>query len=99
MSCCISRIYPGNEVSSGWKSEGRRSVLVMVGGGLGVGSEETINRFSADPFLAVVRGFQWDAMLDTKQDEAAVIQPLLPEQDLNVGVVGDGCGCGHGINP
>jgi len=44
----------------------------------------------------VVLSFQWDAVLNAEQDETAVVQALLLQQDLGVGVVGDGCGCGHG---
>ena len=89
-------MYPGNEVNSGWKSEGRGSVLVIVelvvDGSVGVSSNEAVNRFSTYPFLAVVRSFHRDALLNAEQDEAAVVQALLLEQELGVGVVGDWCG-------
>jgi len=63
----------------------------------GVSSDEAVNRFSAYPFLALVRSFQWDAVLDAEQDEAAVVEALLLKQDLGVGVVGDWGG--HELDP
>ena len=44
----------------------------------------------------MILSFQWNAVLDTEQDEAAVVEALLLEQDLDVGVIGDWCECGHG---
>ena len=44
----------------------------------------------------MILSFQRDALLNTEQDEAAVVQAPLLKQDLDVVVVRDWGGCGHG---